>query len=537
MARQSEMGTSAKVEIMAQTAMISHSIPVLFAVSLLAGELPATAATCESLAQLKLPHTTITTAALVPAGTFTPPSGAPIPNVPAFCRVAATLAPTTDSNILVELWMPESGWNSRFEGTGNGGFAGGINWGVLAGELRRGFAVANTDMGMRPPPGSDANAFVGHPEKWADWGYRSTHEMTVVSKSLIKAYYEAEPKHSYFSGCSTGGEQALMEAQRFPDDYDGILGGAAANNRTGVHTSILWNYVVTQREPADYLPASKLSLLAAAVLAACDEADGLKDGLIADPRQCRFDPAALECKGADSDACLTAAQVQTVRRVYAGPVNPRTKEQIYPGVPPGSELSWHFGPAPGKTAPPPFEAIFKWVMGADWNWRAFDFDRNYADMVARLGPAVNALNPDLRGFQSRGHKLIVYHGWADSLVPPGEAVNYREAVLARRRRDADAKSTTAAVQRETDQFYRLFMIPGMGHCGGGPGLVRFNGMDPLVKWVEEGIAPDSIVASGRPGGVDVQRPVCPFPQVPRYRGSGDVNEAASFICAYPGAQE
>jgi len=520
------------MEIPTKMDTLCHRIPWLFAVSVLALEWPAAAATCESLAQLRLPHTTITTAARVPAGTFAPPSGAPIQNLPAFCRVAATLTPTSDSNILVELWMPESGWNSRFEGTGNGGFAGGIGWGSLAGELRRGFAVANTDMGMRPPAGLDASAFAGHPEKWADWGYRSTHEMTVVSKALIKAYYASSPKESYFSGCSTGGEQALMEAQRFPDDYDGILGGAAANNRTGVHTSILWNYVVTEREPADYLPASKLSLLASAVLAACDAADGLKDGLIADPRQCHFDPATLECKGADSDACLTAAQVQAVRSVYAGPVNPRTKEQIYPGVPPGSELDWkQFGPAPGRTAPPPYEAIFKWAMGADWNWRTFDFDRDYARMAARLGPVVNALNPDLRRFQSRGHKLIVYHGWADSLVPPGEAVNYREAVLARRQRDAGAKATAAAIESETDGFYRLFMIPGMAHCGGGPGLVRFSGMDALVKWVEQGTAPESIVASGRPGGVETERPVCPYPQVAKYRGSGDIHQAASFVCA------
>lgn len=514
-------------------AMLRLTIPLLLAASLLARKPHTDSVACESLAELKLPHTTITAAQPVPAGTFTPPSGAPIPNLPAFCRVAATLAPTADSDIRIELWMPESGWNSRFEGTGNGGFAGGISWGALAGELRRGFAVANTDMGMRPPAGSDASAFVGHPEKWADWGYRSTHEMTVVSKLLVQAYYKTAPKHSYFSGCSTGGEQALMEAQRFPDDYDGILGGAAANNRTGVHTSILWNYVVTQRGPADYLPDAKLSLLASAVLAACDAADGLKDGLITDPRQCRFDPSAIECRGPDADTCLTAAQVQSARRIYTGPVNPRTKQPIYPGVPAGSELDWkRFGPPPGKTAAPPFEAIFKWSLGADWNWRTFDFDRDYTTMVARLGPAVDALNPDLSAFQSRGHKLIVYHGWADWLVTPGEAIKYREAVLARRRHNASAKAAAAA-QRETDQFYRLFMIPGMAHCGGGPGLSAFSGMDALVKWVEEGIAPDSIMASGKPGGIEVQRPVCPYPQVARYRGTGDERAAASFFCADP----
>jgi feruloyl esterase len=505
--------------------MIRYAILLIFAAA------HAGAATCESLAQLKLPHTTVTIAELVPAGIFTPPAGQPIQNLPAFCRVAATLAPAVDSEIRIELWMPESGWNSRFEGTGNGGFAGGIAYGVLGGEVRRSFAVANTDMGMRPPAGSDASAFVGHPEKWADWGYRSTHEMTVVGKLLVKAYYDTAPKYSYFAGCSTGGEQALMEAQRFPDDYDGIVGGAAANNRTGVHTSVLWDYAVTQREPADYIPPTKLPMLASRVLEACDASDGLKDGLITDPRECHFDPATLACKGDDADSCLTAAQVQTVRRVYAGPVNPRTKAQIYPGVPPGSELDWHrFGPAPGTSSTPPYGAIFKWILGADWNWRTFDFDRNYTEMVDKLGPVVNALSPDLSAFQRHGHKLIVYHGWADWLVPPGEAINYREAVLARRQRDAGSKASAEAVRRETDQFYRLFMIPGMAHCAGGPGLTGFSGMDPLVKWVEQGIAPDSVVVSGKPGGVAVQRPVCPYPQVARYKGAGDVTEAASFVC-------
>jgi feruloyl esterase len=219
-------------------------------------------------------------------------------------------------------------------------------------------------------------------------------------------------------------------------------------------------------------------------------------------------------------------------------VNPRTKERIYPGVEPGAELAWRsFGPVPGETAPPPYEAIFQWALGANWDWRTFDFDRNYASMVAKLGPSVNAVDPDLSAFESRGHKLLVYHGWADPLVVPGEAINYREAVLARRQRKARGKASPAAIQRETDRFYRLFMVPGMAHCGGGPGLTEFHGMDALVKWVEQGVAPDSIVASGKPGGVAVERPVCPYPQVAKYRGSGNVNEAASFVCADPAARK
>ena len=266
--------------------------PTRYSTLLLLCAAPAVAApSCENLAQTNLPNAKVTAAELISSGTFSPPYGAPINGLPRFCRIAATLTPSSDSDIKIELWMPEAGWNSRFQGTGNGGYAGRIGYGALAGGVKQGYAVANTDMGLSTPPNSDAGIYTGHPERWADWGYRATHEMTVVSKMLVKAYYDTAPKRSYFTGCSTGGEQALMEAQRFPGDYDGILGGAAANNRTGVHTSILWNFAVTQREAASYLPATKMTALAAAVLSACDAADGLKDGMIADPRTCRFDPS------------------------------------------------------------------------------------------------------------------------------------------------------------------------------------------------------------------------------------------------------
>jgi feruloyl esterase len=482
----------------------------------------ATASTCESLAQIKLPNARVTVAELITTGTFPPPYGAPINGLPRFCRIAATLTPSSDSDIKIELWMPESGWNSRFQGTGNGGYAGRIGYGALAGGVKQGYAVANTDMGLSTPPNTDAGIYTGHPERWADWGYRATHEMTVVSKLLVKAFYQSVPKHSYFSGCSTGGEQALMEAQRFPGDYDGILGGAAANNRTGVHSSILWNFAVTQRDAASYLPAAKMLALASAVLAACDTADGLKDGLIADPRNCRFDPASLLCKEADSNDCLTPAQVEAVSRVYAGPVNPRTKKQIYPGVPAGSELDWgRFGPPPGKPAPPPFNPLFKWTFGADWDWHTFDFDRSFKTLEAKLGRTLNATNPDLSEFWKLGHKLLVYHGWADWLVPPGEAINYRKAVLDWEKRHGG--------KHNADEFYRLFMIPGMAHCGGGTGLTRFDGLPALVNWVENGAAPDRIDASGS----KMRRPVCPYPMEARYTGSGSTDEPENFTCIAP----
>jgi len=313
---------------------------------------------------LQLPHTTITTAEVVTSGKFAAPVGKPLRGLPAFCRVAATLKPSSDSEIKIEIWMPQSGWNERFEGTGNGGFAGTIVYNSLAEGLRAGYAVVNTDMGMATPPGTTASLFVNRPERWTDWGYRATHEMTVVAKQIVRAYYEREAKYSYFTGCSTGGEQALMESQRYPDDYDGIVGGAAANNRTGVHVSVLWNFAVDQKTPAPYLHPAARFLLSQAVLNACDALDGVKDGVISDPTKCGFDPASLQCKGSSQEGCLTSDQVQTVKDIYAGPKNPRTGESLYPGLPPGSESGWDgLDRIPGPAAIPPYAPIFQWVLG------------------------------------------------------------------------------------------------------------------------------------------------------------------------------
>ena len=228
-------------------------------------------------------------------------------------------------------------------------------------------------------PVEDATVFIGRPERWKDWGYRSTHEMTVEAKRLVDGFYQRPATHNYFAGCSTGGEQAWMEAQRYPDDYDGIVGGAPANNRAGVHESILWNFVSTERTPGDHLSTAKLRGLAKAVMNACDRLDGVADGIISDPSKCSFDPASVECSGTENDNCLTAQQVAVVRRLYAGPVNPRTGKQVYPGMPKGSELGWdHLGP--GANGQPPYAPIFTWVFGRDWNWRSFDFDRSVATM-------------------------------------------------------------------------------------------------------------------------------------------------------------
>ncbi len=427
------------------------------------------AATCDSLVHVSIPHTEIVRAEEIAAGAFVP-NGA---GLPAFCRVMAAVHPATDSDIRVEVWMPVSGWTGRALATGNGGFAGSISYAALAGGLKAGDAVANTDMGMAVPAGADASVFIGRPERWRDWGYRATHEMSIVETALVQAYYGRAATHRYFSGCSTGGEQALMEAQRFPEDFDGIIAGAPANNRTGVHLSILWNYMATHREEGAYLPQEKLALLHEAVLKACHGHDGLID----DPFRCQFDPAVLQCKSGDTTHCLSAVQVETVRRVYAGPVDPATGKQLYPGVPRGSELDWgKFGPDPAQKSMPPYAPIFQWVFGANWDWRTFDLSHDPQRMERQLGKDLNATDSNLTRFRNRGGKLIAYHGLADWLVVPGEALNYR-----------------ASVMRETkgnlNDFYRLYLIPGMAHCGGGAGPKSFSVMAPLEDWVEKGVAP------------------------------------------------
>jgi feruloyl esterase len=305
---------------------------------------PSVAASCDGLAALQLPHTSIVKAEVVTGGTFASATGMPLADLPPFCRVTAEVKPSADSDILVEIWMPQAGWNERLEGTGNGGFAGKIGYGALAEGLRRGYAVANTDMGMATPAGANASIFINRPERWIDWGYRATHEMTLVAKQVVRAYYARDAQHAYFVGCSTGGEQALMESQRYPDDYDGIVGGAPAHNRTGVHVSILWNFAVNERTPASYLPAAARSMLSQAVVNACDALDGVNDGVIADPTNCHFDPASLQCKSAtqseNQEICLTPPQVATAKQLYIGPVNPRTGQSLYPGLPQGSEFAW-----------------------------------------------------------------------------------------------------------------------------------------------------------------------------------------------------
>jgi len=484
---------------------------------------PSFAASCDSLSSLALPDTTITLAQTVAPGGFTV---AQVPdlrfkNLPAFCRVAATLKPTSDSDIKIEVWLPASGWNGKFQAVGNGGWAGVISYPAMALALEHGYATTSTDTGHVGATGSFA---IGHPEKLTDFGYRAVHEMTVKAKAIITAFYGDPPKLSYWNGCSTGGRQGLKEAQRFPSDYDAIIAGASANPRTHLSTWQIWLAQGILKDAPNYIPASKYPVIHKAVLEACDATDGLKDGLLNDPTLCHFDPKVIECKEGDAPTCLTVPQVEAARRMYTAPKNPRTNQEIFPPVEPGSELGWSMLLA----GPEPFSAAtdqFRYVVFKDpsWDWRTLNFDSDVALADKIDNDTINAIDPNLRPFLARGGKLLMYHGWADPGVAPRASVNYYKTAV-----------DTLGGETKTSDSIRLFMVPGMGHCGGGEGPNTFDMMTALEQWKEQGKTPTRIVASHRTAGkVDRTRPLCPYPQVAKYKGSGSVDDEGNFTCESP----
>ncbi|HUZ48021.1 MAG TPA: tannase/feruloyl esterase family alpha/beta hydrolase [Terriglobia bacterium] len=481
----------------------------------------ASARTCESLSTLRLPHTTVTEAEPVAGGAF-PPRGRRVEvfkQLPAFCRVQATLTPTPDSDIKIEVWLPASGWNGKFLGVGNGGWAGNINYFALAQGVAKGYATVATDTG-HTGTGTDARFALGHPEKLVDFSYRAVHLMTVRGKAITAAFYSRTARLSYWNGCSTGGRQGLMEAQRFPRDYNGIAEGDPASYMTHLMFAAVWPSKFILENPAAGIPREKFPMIHQAVLRACDALDGVKDGIISDPERCRFDPATIECKAGDSPSCLTAAQVELVRKVYQGPVNPHTGKQIFPGLAISSERGWRaqVGGGPREIA----INYFKYVLfkNPDWNFSALNFDRDVELSDRRYSPIMDAINPNLSAFQAQGGKLIMYHGWSDPLITARESVEYYHKVVA-----------TMGGLASTRQFARLFMVPGMYHCGGGPGPTVFDKVGPLDQWVAHGAAPDKIIAAHKTAGkTDMTRPLCPYPEVAQWTGSGSTNDAANFVC-------
>ncbi|HEY6350146.1 MAG TPA: tannase/feruloyl esterase family alpha/beta hydrolase [Candidatus Angelobacter sp.] len=509
---------------------------------------------CEALSALKLKDTTIISASPVAAGEFEIPANVTersnssvFKSLPAFCRVTAEIKPTQDSDIKLEVWLPATGWNGRYVSHGNGGFAGSIIYASLANGVKEGYAVAATDTGHSGNL-TDGSWALGHPEKIKDFGYRGIHEMTVKAKAILHAYYGKAQQYSYFSSCSNGGRQGLMEAQRFPEDYDGIIAGAPANFFTHLLVANVWNMQALQNSSASYIPPSRISAINDAVLAACDAQDGVNDGIVNDPSACHFDPAILLCKSADSN-CLTAPQVAALKKIYAGPKSSKG-EQVYPGLVPGGEkgfggwAAWITGSAPGKSLNAAFATNFFSNMVFDksaWDFKTFNFDADVKITDDKQAANLNATNADLKNFKSRGGKLIIYHGWNDAAISPLNTIDYYNSV------------EKNLGPRDVNAFMRLYMAPGMQHCGGGPGPDSFGAYessagstDPehsmfsaLEQWMEKGMAPDRIIATklndptDPAKGIRMTRPLCPYPQVAKYKGPGDSNDQANFVCAVP----
>ena len=505
------------------------------AVALFLAPAPAPAAfqetTCAELAALTIPDVTVNGAALVAAGPYTPPGPRPAPvTLPAHCRVEATARPTSDSEIKIEVWIPiGDAWNGKFQGVGNGGYMGSISYSAMATALRRGYATASTDTGHT---GDDVVFGKGHPEKVIDFGWRAIHLMTETAKLVVRNATGRFADKSYFVGCSSGGHQAMSEAQRFPADYDGIVAGAPANNRIRQTFGFAHAWSATHRaDGTPILDQAALSLVTKSVVAACDAGDGLKDGLVEDPRRCAFDPASIVCQGNDAaGTCLTAEQAEAVKKVYDGPKNPRTGEQIFTGFPRGSEGFGEQSPIQSWrqyiTSPrePARIGVFRHFLFHDENWKlsSLDYDRDLAYAEERL-PHLAAVDRNLAPFKRRGGKLIMYAGWMDPVVPPQDNAAYYEAV-----------AKTMGGYDKTRDFFRFFVAPGMGHCSGGPGPNTFDALTALENWVENGVAPDTLVATQSTAGkVDRTRPLCPYPQVARYKGAGSIDEAANFSCVTP----
>jgi feruloyl esterase len=484
---------------------------------------PAAATACDKLASLSFPNTTINSAAIVAAGAFPPPGSGDAQakayaSLPAFCRVAATISPTSDSVIRVEVWMPESGWNHKLDAVGNGGWAGSIRYADMTAPLMSGYATASTDTGHE----GNSGAFgLGHPEKLTDYSYRAIHEMTVFAKAMVGAYYGTAPKISFFSGCSLGGHQGLTEAEMYPADFNGIVSGAPSLSWNRLNAARIDMNLIVHKSDDSYIPPAKYPVIHDAVLQACDTLDGVKDGVLENPRQCHFDPKSLQCNGPDSLSCLTAGQVQSAQALYGPVKSPKTGQELYPQMmQPGSELGWATvaGPEPLGYA----REAFQYLVYKDpkWDWHHFNPATDLDAALAINTGLTDFDYPTLKPYFDRGGKLLVYHGWWDSTISPMGTVNYFQSIQKRLGNGVVGKSI------------QLYMVPGMGHCTGGPGTDVFDKMGAIEEWVAKGTAPEQIIASHRTGAtVDRTRPLCPLGKVATYKGTGSTDEAGNFVCA------
>ncbi len=495
---------------------------------------------CDQL-KLSIPDMTVSSIQLIPAGPFVAPSAAPADapapvapapaapagrggrggaappaaSVPAYCRVLFVLTPSTDSHIEAAMFLPAENWNGKLQVVGNGGWAGTVSYPAMAAALREGYATASNDTGHRANDAGGGGMFgLGHPEKITDFAYRAMHETVVKAKLITKEFYGKGPKYSYYNGCSTGGRQGLVEVTRFPDDFDAVAAGAPANPHVHLHAAGVERSLELMKNNAP-LTQAKVEALHSAVMDSCDALDGVKDGIISNPEKCHYDPSALLCRGAEGPTCLTQAQLETVKIVF-GDVKTKKGEVIWTGYPAGTELQVaslrNVPKGPGGV----WDVIR--VLGhqdKDYDWRDFDLDTE-VPQADKAG--IDVLTYDLSAFKAHGGKLLLYHGWYDSTIPPGHTVLYYESVLAK-------------MGKKQDDWMRLYMEPGMAHCGGGIGPDQFNKMGVIERWREAGQAPEAILASRVTGNtVDMTRPLCPYPQVAVYKGVGSTNDAVNFSC-------
>ena len=578
--------------------MRNNRTPKMAALAIAAGfaaAAPAAASTCTDLTQTKLtlggPATVVSiTAQDETSGSFTPPGGQPITGLPAFCRVAAVISSSGDkatSQSAVEIWLPEAGWNGRYEGFGNGGFAGAISYPSLQLGLLEGFAAANTDLGTGLLFGCNS-AFCGNHTGFGgipgglyrdaaairDFGYAATHLMTVAAKQIVAAYYTKKPAYTYFNGCSTGGQQALMESQRYPNDYDGILAGAPAHNRTHLHMAGPAVYEATHFAADAYLTNAALALSHKLVLRQCAGRDGGRrsDDFLTQPAMCKANARALLCHGAAGEVpctdptaasctCLTLHQTEAMNRVWTGAVDDHGA-QLYPGGERGTEepvaltaangFSGNLGlPWQQAGSEPAFDSLMFWALGPDWVWQEMFstpsvLSGELAAEIANIdntpvgnstfAGVLNANSTDLSAFAKQGHRMLMYHGYADPLIPSATAIDYYNAV--------------AAADPHVTDYLRLFMAPGVWHCGGGPGPNAFGNLsgnlppkplDPsddalgaLIAWVEHGLPPTQLIATKyvqdtQSKGIAFSRPLCLYPAHSAYF-SGNPNLASSYTC-------
>lgn len=520
------------------------------------------AAECAALAGQKLDHAIVKTAETIAGGTLSPGNSnrqASYSGLPRFCRVRGVATPVAGSEIGFEVWLPEApAWTRRLHMVGNGAYSSNIYYAQMVARIRAGDVAVGTDTGHQ---GSELTFAVGHPERIVDFAHRAVHESVLAAKSLTNRYYGAAPAYSYFSGCSTGGYQALMAAQRHPQDFDGIIAGDPGNNRSNLNLAFLWNFLSNHPQgdsQHQIVSNDKLLLVNRAVVASCDRADGVADGVINDPRSCHFELQSLKCRKEDAPDCLTGEQIEAMQRMYAGPKDARTGKAIYPGYTLGSEgvvagedatrPGWSAYWANPKDASEPDRADFfrYWVFNdPHWDWWKFNWGSDIDVVDRTIAPVFNSTSTDLHEFQSRHGKLIMFMGWQDPVGAAPEAINYYDGVEAR------ASGSTAAERRkQTQAFLRLYMVPGMAHCAGGPGATNFStatrDSEPPVSdaqhdmavalqdWVEQGKAPETLIATrlDKDRKALFQRPLCVYPQVAHYRG-GPTEAATSFACVSP----